>query len=108
MEPYVLRMRFDFGAQTCLWSMDDSAMSEYGDYGVDLDCLPISDELRTALLDLCTERDTALDWEYPQGDLLWSEEQQERFRQKAKAVIDRLCAELGEDYRVVYRAEYPI
>ena len=105
MEQYQLRMMFDFGAGSCVWSGDDATIQRVQGYCVDIDCLPVSDELRTILLHLCAERDTALDWEYPQGDLLWSEKEQERFRQKAKAAYESLCAELGEDYRVVSRAE---
>ncbi len=49
------------------------------DYPVETSLLPISDRLKEHLEVLIEKHDEALNWQEPQGELLWSKEQQLEF-----------------------------
>lgn len=87
MATYRMRFFFDGCAGHCLWSGNDAASGKYG-YPVFLDDLPLSDETKQAgeaLLDRAV--DGATDW--PQIVL------------DARSFIERLRAELGQDFEIV-------
>ncbi len=61
---------YDWGSGICLWSVNDAAREKY-DYPIELDSLPLSDNLKNELEYLINKHDEALDWEYPPNPLLW-------------------------------------
>ena len=95
-----MKFMFDWGSGTCVWSTNDAARNKYG-YFVEISALPISAELSQFLYKLCAEHDKALDWKCPSNDLLWSEREIELFSKEARNGYEKLCKELGEEYKVV-------
>lgn len=100
MAKYKLKFMFDWGSGFCLWSINDAANKLYG-YPVSTERLPISSALKDTLNELINKHDEALDWNCPQKDLLWSEEQIQSFKTAAVAAHDLLCTELGKEYDTV-------
>ena len=101
MARYALKFMFDWGSGTCLWSTNDVAREKYG-YPVDIEQLPISSELAKSLIELVDKHDEALDWDCPNNDLLWNEEQVKLFLQNARRYYERLCEEIGEEYSIEF------
>lgn len=101
MDKYSLKFMFDWGSGTCLWSTNDAAREKYG-YPVDIEQLPISSELAKSLIELADKHDEALDWDCPNNDLLWNEEQVKLFLQNARRYYERLCEEIGEEYSIEF------
>lgn len=99
MAKYVLKYMYDWGSGTCLWSVNEAAHKQY-DYPIDLDDLPLSDELKKELDFLVDKHDEALDWDYPPNPLLWSEQEQADFISRAKKAYYLIVKELGDDYEV--------
>lgn len=85
----------------CLWSGDDVTREKYN-YCVDINELPISDDLIKFLYKLGIEHDKALDWEYPPNPLLWSESEEKEFYRKAREGYRRLQNELGKEFHINY------
>ena len=90
---------FDWGSGICLWSVNDAARERY-DYPIDHSELPLSDELKKELDSLIKKHDEALDWNYPPDPLLWTQQEQDAFIERAKQAYHRIVKELGEDYAV--------
>lgn len=101
MVKYQMKLMFDWGSGTCLWSINDAARKKY-DYPVDISTLPISIDLIHHLEKLCDEHDQAFNWEDPTNDLLWNQEECEVFMKKAKNIYENLCRELGAEYDVIF------
>lgn len=99
MAKYVLKYMYDWCSGTCLWSVNKEADEKYG-YPIDLDDLPLSDELRKELDFLVDKHDEALDWDCPSNPLLWSEQEQTDFISRAKKAYYFVVKELGDDYEV--------
>ncbi len=99
IKKYQMKYMFDWGSGTCLWSTNDAAIEKY-DYPVDIKDLPISEDLRNYLDYLIVKHDEALNWDDPADDLLWTEEQQKIFAQKALKGYERLCDELKNEYEI--------
>lgn len=97
---YEMKFMFDWGSDSCVWSINNAARELYG-YPVLTEHLPISSELKATLIYLTNKHDESLDWDCPQNDLLWSEEEMESFKANAVAAYKQLCIELGEEYNVV-------
>ena len=95
---YVLRFFFDYGG-TCLWAANDAARERFG-YAVDLAELPISDELRAALVRACERFDTSLNWDDPTGPSPWSEQESAEFRGSADRLLARLREALGSAFEI--------
>ena len=101
MPKYTIKFMFDWGSDSCVWSTNDAAKSIYG-YCIAISALPISDELKTQLNNLVVKHDEALNWDEPNGDLLWSAKQIRDFLMSAKETYLRLCVELGLEYAVEF------
>ena len=99
MAKYEMKMMFDWGSDSCIWSTNDAALQLYGT-SVLLDQLPISYQLKAMLNRLIIRHDQALDWECPQNDLLWNEKQIKSFEKEVIAAYKQLCVELGENYEI--------
>jgi hypothetical protein len=97
---FQLRFSFDAGAGTCLWAASDAARERFG-YAVDFDGLPVSENIRRALVHLCAWYDTGLDWDDPAGPSPWPPDEQARFDARARAVLADLRAALGPGFEVV-------
>jgi hypothetical protein len=98
----VLRLRFffDAGSGTCLWAKGDAARERFG-YAVALDDLPVSQNVRRALIHLCAWYDTSLDWDDPAGASPWSAEERGRFDTRATSVLAQLREALGPAFDVI-------
>jgi len=83
---------FDYCADSCLWGTETGLLP--------LERFPISNELKTALLALCREYDTCLNWNDPASGLVWTEEQSESFHRRAQAAYDALVKELGSAWEI--------
>lgn len=44
--------------------------------------------------------DEALNWDEPNGELLWNDDQIDEFLKDARNAYYRLCEELGSDYEI--------
>lgn len=100
MAKYEMKFSFDWGSGVCLWSTNNAARNKYG-YPVETSQLPISEELKKDLEHLISWHDKALDWNEPQNNLLWTDEQIKEFLLTAKEMFKKVCMELGADYDVV-------
>lgn len=99
MAKYEMKYMFDWDSGICVWSTNGATHEEYG-YAIEVDALPISQELKNILDGLIEKHDTALNWNCPQGGLLWSDEEIDSFKAEATNAYRRLCSELGPDYLV--------
>lgn len=101
---YRARFFFDAGSGTPLWSDNDAARERF-DYPIELDELPVSDDLRAELVRLVEAYDTSIDRDYPPDPTPWSAERCDRFNREVRAALGRLRAELapawviGDDFR---------
>lgn len=100
MPKYKMKFMFDWGSGVCLWSANKAAKERFHDYPIFISKLPVSETLKAELEHLIHWHDEALNWDEPNGDLLWSNEQIEIFLETAKKVFHCLCDELGADYEV--------
>lgn len=89
MAKYVLKYMFDWCSGTCLWSVNKEAEEKFG-YLIDLDEIPLSRNLRNELEYLIDKHDEALDWNCPSNPLLWSEQEQNDFIERAKKAFHRV------------------
>ncbi len=71
MAEYHFVFMMDFGSGTCLWSKNKAAEDKYG-YAVDIEELPVSKKLKKEVLDLISRHDGALNWNEPNGSLIWT------------------------------------
>ncbi len=97
---YRLRLFFDPGSGTCLWSANDAARERFG-YPVEIDNLPLPENTRRRLLYLCYWYDTSIGWDYPPASSPWDAEEKARFDRKAQRLLARVRSELGPSYEVV-------
>lgn len=105
MAIYEMKYMYDWASGVCLWSTNENARNKYG-YPVFADDLPVTDELKAEMKYMAEKHDEALNWEQPNDDLLWSDEQIEDFKQKSRVLYDRICLELGEDYHIEVFGDY--
>ena len=102
MEKYELKFMYDWGSGVCVWSVNDAAKAKFHDYPIETANLPISQELISLLNKLIVQHDTALNWDDPGGELLWDKTRQVLFKEEAKSAYERLCTELGPDYKISF------
>jgi hypothetical protein len=104
MEPmparYVVRLMFEWRCGS-LWAGNDAALDAF-DVGPIEDRLPLAPETRGRLDELLDWHDTALDWDDPAGPSPWTPDEEARFERAAAEMLERVRAELGPDYEVVY------
>lgn len=96
MKIYEMKYMYDWSIGTCLWSINEAAIRDYN-YPVDINELPISNELREMLIYLIYKHDEALNWDNHVDELLWSKEEIEKFSKMALAGYEKLCQELADD-----------
>lgn len=96
---FVLRFFFDPGSGICLWAGNDAASDRFG-YAVDLDAVPLTDSTRRAAEELLRRFDGSIDWNDPAGPSPWSESDEASFGADARALLERIRAELGDDFEV--------
>ena len=95
---YELEYWFEHGG-FCLWSNNNETREKYG-YAVDFRDLPISNQLINELKTLENEYGTILNWDEPNGPLLWNNEKKQDFVNRATVVYDKLTAELQDEYYI--------
>ncbi len=101
MATYTMKFMFDWGSGVCLWSTNQAAKARY-DYPVFSSQLPVSDELKENLEQLLDWHDEALNWDEPNSNLLWSDEQINYFLSVSRKIYEQLCKELGSDYDIEF------
>jgi hypothetical protein len=100
--PFRIRLMFEWGGG-CLWCGNDAALERF-DVGPIEDLLPLSPSTLQRLEALSAWHDRSLNWEYPPDPGPWSAEEHVKFESAARAVLDDLRSELGQEYEVVYEA----
>ncbi len=88
-----IRFMFDYGALSCLWDNKEGSVLPLEDF-------PISKELLITLESLSFEFDSILNWDDPAAGFVWTTEQIENFRSRAKQAYKELIAQLGDEYKV--------
>jgi len=99
MEKYKIRFFFDYGGP-CFWCASDRAYEKWG-YPIEIEQLPLSDDLKRELNDLDREYRSYFNIEYLPDPLSWTKEQEVRFIAKTNTIYERVKNELGEEYEVV-------
>ncbi|CAM4063494.1 hypothetical protein [Nocardiopsis rhodophaea] len=100
--PYHLRFFFEYGVATPLWpgSPEDPDLdSPYG-FPCDLEKLPITPTTRAELARLADCYQSSLNEDYPPGPSPWPDNQWETFNQQAKAALEALRRDLGQEWTV--------
>lgn len=94
----IIKFMFDWGADhTCVWSVNKEAEEKFGEGIISLEKFPLSNELKTEIQNLCTEYQTALNWDEPQAGIVWSKEQIEDFRARALIAYNQFVDSIGDD-----------
>lgn len=97
----IIRFMFDWGADdTCIWSINKESEEKFGDGILGLEHFPLSDELSTTIENLCSEYQTALNWDEPQAGIVWSKEQIDDFKVRAQNAYNRFVTSIDEDITV--------
>ena len=87
-----------------LWAHNDAAKEAFhtGVSFVDIDKLLLSEELKAFLRETGSLYDCSINWEYPPDPKDWPPEMAAEFDHRAHEAYHRICAELGEDYEIIY------
>lgn len=94
----IIKFMFDWGADhTCVWSVNKEAEEKFGEGIIPLEKFPLSNELKTEIQNLCTEYQTALNWDEPQTGIVWSKEQIEDFSARALIAYNQFVDSIGDD-----------
>ncbi len=96
MDKYKIRFWCEHGGG-CLWAVDANTNEKF-DYCISYENLPISINLVNKLEWLDKEYSTYLNWDYPQGPCLWTEDQCNSFIEKANQVFAEISLELINDF----------
>jgi len=94
-----MKFMFEWCVEDLVWSVNKASYEKYG-YPIKTSLLPISQELKDEMIRLGQLHNDALNWDDPGSGLIWSKEQISEFLKEAKKAYDRLCKELGPDYKV--------
>ncbi len=100
MATYRMKFMFDWGSGVCLWSTNQAAMTKFNGYPILTANLPVSDKTKNELEHLIELHDKALNWNEPNSDLLWNDNQIDEFLQAVQRAYNSLCKELGPDYDI--------
>jgi hypothetical protein len=100
MARYRLRLMFEWGGG-CLWCGDDATRARFGVGPVE-ERLPLSQDTRERLAKLSARHDTALNWDDPPAPSPWTAEENAAFDAAAQELLERISAELGSDFIVIY------
>ena len=98
---YKLKYMFDLGSGVCLWATNESALKRFGDYPIETELLPVSDDLKERLYQVIACYDESIDWNDPGAGSTWSLQEEESFVKMANSVYESLCDELGPDFDVL-------
>ena len=108
MAKYRFKYWYEWGERDCfLWADDDVTRNTFGGgcSCVDSEKLPLSAELLQFLRDTASLHDCSLNWEYPPDPPDpedWTPEREAEFDRRAHEGYDRICKELGADYKIIY------
>lgn len=111
MAKYRFKYWYEWGERGCfLWADDDVTRDTFGGgvSHVDSKKLPLSAELLQFLRGTARLHDRSLNWEYPPDPPDpedWTPEMAAEFDRRAHEGYDRICAELGSDYEIIYAAD---
>ena len=97
---YQVRLMFEWGGG-CIWCGNDAALDRF-DVGPIEERLPLSAATLQELEKLSNWHDRALNWEYPPDPSPWSKAEFEEFELTAISMLEKLQAELGASFEVIY------
>lgn len=100
--PVRVKLMFEWRGGT-LWCDSEEARDRFG-VGPIEDVLPLDDALRARLEALGEWHDTALNWDDPASPGPWTPEEEDRFEQAAREVLEAVRAALGPGIEVRYRS----
>ena len=101
MAKYKLKYWFEWGCETPFWPNDNYTFDELGT-PIYLDKLPLSENLKKDLEELCEIHNSVLDWSDPTSESLWTDNQKVSFDNKAKSLFNEALDELGDNYELSY------
>ena len=101
---HILRLWFEWGADTAFWPANDVAREHFGIGHFDVDKLPLTEQTRTEVREMAAWHDKALNWEYPPDPGPWREDECARFNSAVRALYDKSAHELGVDYQLIFAA----
>ncbi len=94
----IIKFMFDWGeTYSSVWSVNKESEEKFGEGVLSLERFPLSNELKTEIQNLCTEYQTALNWDEPQAGIVWSKEQIEDFRARALIAYNQFVDSIGDD-----------
>jgi hypothetical protein len=99
-EQFEIRFFFDAGSGICLWAGNELTKNKFSDYPIEVESLPISENLIKNLIHLIAWWDTSYDWNYPQGPTLWDIEECNYFNKKTEKTYKTLVEELAGNYHI--------
>ena len=94
----IIKFMFDWGeTYSSVWSVNKESEEKFGEGVLSLERFPLSNELKTEIQNLCTEYQTALNWDEPQAGIVWSKEQIDDFKSRAEIAYQQFVASINED-----------
>lgn len=104
----VIKFGFDYGNNfSCLWSGNQEAVEKFEGYTIEHKELNISEELDNRMTALCQEYQSSLNWDYPPDPSPWTKEQKLLFSNNANQAYNDLCAQVGDNYQIIYDVLIP-
>lgn len=71
------------------------------EYNIDPNNLPISEELKSALMNWADKYDATLNQDYPPDSCFASKAEEEAFEEESEILFQQLQRELGEDFEIL-------
>lgn len=99
---YKVRLMFEWGGG-CIWCGNNAALERF-DVGPIEEKLSLSAATLRELEELSNWHDKALNWEYPPDPSPWSQAEFKSFKAAALSMREKLQAELGTGFEVVYES----
>lgn len=96
-----IKFMFDWGeTYSSVWSVNKESEEKFGEGVLSLERFSLSNELKTEIQNLCTEYQTALNWDEPQAGIIWSKEQIEDFKARSLNAYNQFADSISDDILV--------
>lgn len=96
-----IKYMFDWGeTYSSVWSVNKESEEKFGEGVLSLERFSLSNELKTEIQNLCTEYQTALNWDEPQAGIIWSKEQIEDFKARSLNAYNQFADSISDDILV--------
>ncbi|GAB4141280.1 MAG: hypothetical protein Fur0046_17200 [Cyanobacteria bacterium J069] len=92
---------YDWGCDSPFWCGNDAARTQFDVGPIAPETLGCSAQTSAAIRALAEWHDAALNWNYPPDPVPWRQAECDRFNAALEALLDRIRAELSEDYELI-------